>query len=260
MRIGQFDLRVLVRGNPIREYPHTDGNTYVEGWKGSEYELQFENITGGNVLLVASVDGLSIMDGKPASAESGGYVVGMYQKLKIPGWRLDNDGVAKFAFGERKSSYSSQIGQDPANIGVIGAMVYREKRRPIRPLAVSRGVSPSHDFNLLGGATKGMGGGGWPGSGEPRATYGRAEPEIMNMGDEGFSLGTGFGDRAAHRVREVQFEKSDDAPTLLAIYYDGRKGLERLGIRLEPEQRTPVGRPNPFPAGVGCVPPAGWRG
>lgn len=119
-------LEVLVRGKPVREYKHTDGYTYIEGRKGTEFELRIHNKTFTKILAVPSVDGLSVMDGKPASSDSNGYIVNSYSRVTIPGWRLDDSEVAKFAFEDEKKSYAESTGEG-GNQGVISVMVFEEK-------------------------------------------------------------------------------------------------------------------------------------
>jgi len=119
-------IEVLVRGKPVREYKHTDGYTYIEGRKGTEFELRIHNKTFTKILAVPSVDGLSVMDGKPASSDSSGYIVGAYRRVTIPGWRLDDSEVAKFAFEDEKRSYAEATGEG-GNQGVISVMVFEEK-------------------------------------------------------------------------------------------------------------------------------------
>jgi hypothetical protein len=125
-------LEILVRGKPVREYKHTDGYTYIEGRKDSEFELRIRNNTSKRILAVPSVDGLSVMDGKPASSDSTGYIVGSYSSITIPGWRLDDSEVAKFLFEDEKRSYAEATGEG-GNQGVISVMVFEEKVKYPRP-------------------------------------------------------------------------------------------------------------------------------
>jgi hypothetical protein len=72
-----------------------------------------------------TVDGLSIMDGKKGSLDGNGYVVDPFQTLKIPGWRLNNDDVAKFIFAGKGKSYAAKKGNSQ-NVGVIGCAIFNE--------------------------------------------------------------------------------------------------------------------------------------
>jgi hypothetical protein len=130
MQHNNFELRVLVGGKPIHEYEHK-GNFFVEGRKGSQFELEFKNNTGKRVLAVPSVDCLSVMDGKPATNESMGYVVPAHGSVRIPGWRLDAKGVASFIFEDKERSYGRSTAQSAARAGVVGVLVFDEKVEPV---------------------------------------------------------------------------------------------------------------------------------
>jgi hypothetical protein len=137
MKRNSVELQVLVRGKPVTEFRH-QGKAFIEGREGSEFELRVKNNLGQRVLIVPSVDGLSVMDGQEASSQSQGYVLGAYQEMLIPGWRLDNDEVARFIFEDMKASYAEQVGKG-TNRGVIGLkafaekVIYRSTPIPFRP-------------------------------------------------------------------------------------------------------------------------------
>ena len=67
------------------------------------------------------------MDGKKGSLDGNGYVINAWQTLKIPGWRLDNDDVAKFIFGAIGGSYAAKKGET-RDVGVIGCAIFQEDR------------------------------------------------------------------------------------------------------------------------------------
>src|SRR5580765_4744887 len=94
-RRRRMALKVLVKNRPIDNYFH-QGKTYIEGRKGSEYELEYTNPTAHRQKIIVSVDGLNVCSGDNNWEK--GYVVEPYQNLIIPGWRKDSDNVAKFIF------------------------------------------------------------------------------------------------------------------------------------------------------------------
>ena len=51
----QYEARILVRGRPVTEYHHTDGNIYVEGRKGSDYSLEFINNGAERICVLPAV-------------------------------------------------------------------------------------------------------------------------------------------------------------------------------------------------------------
>ena len=132
---GLYEAVIVVRGRTESEATEVIHNntTYIEGREGSEYTLRFRNHSGETVLVVPSVDGLSVIDGKPASLKSQGYLVEANAVIDVPGWLVDSSTAAKFMFarkggsrGERQT-YAEQRGTDPNNIGVIGFAVFKEK-------------------------------------------------------------------------------------------------------------------------------------
>ena len=139
----QFEVRLLVKGREITKYEHinpsneskganwiTDPDIYVEGREGSEFEIELINNSDELVLMIPSVDGLSVTDGKEASEDSQGYLVRPNSTVKVPGWTLDNDSVAKFIFAEKKKSYAAEHPDTPSetNVGVIGCLVFSRKK------------------------------------------------------------------------------------------------------------------------------------
>jgi hypothetical protein len=137
-RLG-YEFNVCIDDKNVKEYEGRDGARYIEGRRGSEFTLKFRNKTSDRVLVVMSIDGLSVMDGKPAGKNSGGYICGSWETIEIPGWKLDSNKVAKFEFqpqGDRKSkTYVEELAAegfdvDTANQGVIGIMVFREMPLP----------------------------------------------------------------------------------------------------------------------------------
>lgn len=235
-------FEVLVHGRPVKEYPH-EGRRYVEGRKGSEFTLRIHNNTGVRVLAVVSVDGLSVMSGKVGSYDSGGYVLEPYRSLDIPGWRLNNNEVARFFFAEKGQAYASQMDM-PTNIGVIGCAVFNQAYAPKWPtltmpdILCRRPTRYGGDAPLLRGSK----------------TFGGDTPKSIG------NVGTGFGEKTGHRVVEVEFKRASTPICVLEIHYDDREGLEARGVDLQ--ERPQVAIPNPFPAENvhGCAPPKDWRG
>ena len=251
---NQIELEVRVHGNPAREYVDREGITWVEGRKGSEYILRVINQTYGRILVVASVDGLSVMDGKAASLNSDqGYIIGARASMAIPGWRLDNSSVAKFKFGGPESSYAAASGQ-PMDIGVIGCAVFMEQYVPYVPPPPTVWPKPFPDkvYMVDSGPCRG-------GHIFAASCYNMSADSSPMTKCAAPSLGTEFGERTGHMVSEVTFTRQEPAYEVLSIRYGTKEELIRRGIDLN--QRPEVGRvPNPFPAEKGCAPPPGWTG
>jgi hypothetical protein len=104
-----------------------DGRRYAIGSDGAAYRLGIENHTGGRLEVVASVDGLDVVDGDDAGFHKRGYIVDAFSSVVIDGWRTSGDTVAAFRFSSTADSYADRTGR-PRNIGVIGAAFFGEER------------------------------------------------------------------------------------------------------------------------------------
>lgn len=234
-------MEVLVHGQAVKEYPHHDGKTYIEGRQGSEFTLRVRNNTWEKILAVVSVDGLSVMNGKTASFDSGGYVISPYGYVDIKGWRLDNREVAKFFFSHLEASYAAQMDK-PQNVGVIGCAIFKKK--------ITWANFHSADYRL----EKVSGGYDSPMGGLRSDTF---SAKTLGAGPSR-SIGTGFGERARDEVRIVTFGREDHPSATLELHYAERADLIRYGVNLH--SRLEVSMPKPFPGETGCTPPPGWRG
>lgn len=272
MRLNDIELTILVKGRPITEYSH-EGLTFVEGRGGSEYEIELRNHTWQRLEAVLSVDGLSVIDGKPAGAQSQGYLVQGRGVIRIPGWMVNAQTVAKFAFSGMKQSYAQQSGGDGRNNGVIGAMVFREKPRPVflmntyaSPIATSA-ASPTIGTPFYGSVSYNT---APSASASPTMQNSMRSATLSADSVRGIacsgelhslaaqSLGTAFGEATNFATRTVEFERGD-LLTTLSCYYDEKRGLKQRGIKIErPTKRKPA-QPQAFPA-MGCTPPPGWQG
>lgn len=247
MRRETFELHVLVYGRAVREYSHSDGKIYIEGRRGSNFTLRISNNGSKKILAIPTVDGLSVMDGKQGSFDSSGYVLNPFSYVDIPGWRLNNSEIAKFFFSASQDAYAAKM-DVPNNIGVIGCAIF-EERQPAYTVTPRPFPTPMPRPKPY-----------WWGDHDVLYSNDEGTPKTLGAVRTRGNLGTGFGERAEHRVINVQFEKATPTPIcVLEIHYDERSGLDAKGIDLRgiPE----VGHPNPFPAeGSGCLPPKDWRG
>jgi hypothetical protein len=93
----------LVNGKPLRTIDHK-GKTYLPVPKvGAEYEIRVWNHGPHRIAAIVSVDGLSVIDGQPASESRPSYIVSPYSTIRIKGWRRSLDTVAAFAFAGSRS-------------------------------------------------------------------------------------------------------------------------------------------------------------
>jgi hypothetical protein len=245
MKSTSCEVRVLIKGRPATEFFH-EGQNFMEGRGGSEFEIEVRNVTNKRLMAVVSVDGLSVISGKIAGSESPGYVLNPFQTIVIPGWKLDSNKAAKFEFGARANSYVQAVEGEATNCGVIGVMVWGEKAPIHNPITtcVMRGAIP-----------KGMSGSVYASA--SASSLGGASSE-STLSATTNNLGTGFGSATQFNTSSTTFEKEAVVDTLV-MYYDDVRGLKARGIVVErPVQRYST-TPNPFP-GIGCTPPPGWKG
>ncbi len=274
---GIVSLNVLVKGRPITEYVH-QGQTFLEGRPNSDFEIEIQNHTAGNTMAVVSVDGLSVIDGQPAGDDSAGYLLTAYQKVVIPGWKLDSTQVAKFVFGSRKDSYANATESGDTNCGVIGVMLWGEKqqvRLPIQTMATPwhgsfhgsllNSQAPQAKSAMRGGMWTdsllgGVSGSAGDASGGSSSYASGQNASVTASSASVNNLGTGFGQAAEFKTSQVEFEKGAVLATV-ALFYDDARGLKARGIVIaQPSRARYQTTPNPFPAStVGCTPPPGWR-
>lgn len=243
-----FQLHVVVDGRRLPIH-HKDGKNFVEALDGKDYEIELVVPSFSRTAAVVSVDGLSVMTGKRASVNDGAYVIGeggVYSG-KIPGFRLNNSEVARFNFTKPDESYAALMDK-PENIGVIAVVFYREKPRR-HPDLLGGGLEMTRGGgHTFGGGMKGggfLGGDGIKGGVNPTSAR--------------HDIGTGFGDRAEHKVQEVEFERGAEASRIV-IEYASRAALIAAGV-IVPPKGSPLGDVCAFPGdvGTGCNPPPGWR-
>jgi len=215
-------LEVLVGGRPLPTVAYAGRAYLVVPRLGDEYEIRVRNYGPRRVTAIVSVDGLSVINGEPASEANPGYVVAPRGEIVIDGWRRNTDTVAAFRFVERERSYAARTGR-PDNVGVIGLIAVEEQTpRPVPP--------PQPLERKEGGAFA------------PR----KADAAVGETG-------TGYGRDIDSRVYYVPFVRSGNKRTIV-LYYDTAEALRRAGVPVE-------GRfPEPFPGDGGFVPPPpGYR-
>ena len=125
MRKGAFEVLVNICGKSAQEYSH-NGECFICAEKNTDYSIDIRSHIGRKSKVVLSVDGLDVMTGLQASSDAGGYIIPEYGHIEIPGWRLDNERVAKFRFGYNPYA---EYQKTPNNIGVIGAAFFLEKEK-----------------------------------------------------------------------------------------------------------------------------------
>jgi hypothetical protein len=125
---GEGALSVALVDDAGRALPGitTGGRTLIIGENGERYRIVVRNATAARFEVVASVDGLDVIDGQPADPARRGYLVDPRGTLTIAGFRTSDDAVAAFRFGAVADSYAAQTSGD-RNVGVIGLAIFSER-------------------------------------------------------------------------------------------------------------------------------------
>lgn len=275
----EYEACVLVNGKPVTEVTH-NGRTYIEGRKNSVYELRFTNSSLNRILIIPSVDGLNVVDGKPCGKESQGYVLNAFGSITIPGWTVDGHTAAKFMFktqnakNRKDENYVEAIGENPENQGVIGFMIFEEMRHPIVRTFRSPSPTPwepfkkytfsnSVDEGIVYGSSSNCVSTSSCSADLPHNVY-----DTNQVQDEDESLGTAFGQATHFETTITTFRKASNEPkAVFTFFYDTLKNLGRMGVPVNrfrrKHRRRPCG-PNPFPKSPelweqGCRIPQGWK-
>jgi hypothetical protein len=238
---GIAEVTIIDRSTGGALTPHRHhGEYWVAGKPGATYAIEIRNRLGERVLAVTSVDGVNVVSGATAGWGQTGYVFGPGQDYQITGWRKSDAEVAAFTFTHSPNSYAARTGR-PANVGVIGVAVFRERQQPL----VSAPPAPTASQRSFDSAASA--------SPAPDA----AEPVTAPK------LGTGHGEREFSYVNDTEFERLQTQPNeVIRIRYDSLDNLVAMGI-IEPV-RPSVPAANPFPASAQQQyvpdPPAGAGG
>ena len=115
----------------------------LAGVEGARYTLRFRNLSERSYEVIATVDGLDVLNGKPGSMRNGGYVLRPLQSLTIEGFRKSQNEVAAFRFSAPGRAYAANTeAGDVRNVGVIGAALFELEERDT-PRRQRRGADPS---------------------------------------------------------------------------------------------------------------------
>jgi hypothetical protein len=276
MQSDSFPVDILVNGNPCKIHFH-QGKHFVEAKEGSEYEILVKNNSFNRALVVSAVDGLNVLDGKPASPEDIGYVVNAHSPLRIKGFRYSDEKVAAFKFSSKDKSYAASKGTEAAaNVGGIGIRIYWEYVELVRWINTSRqydifddlyhpfppygqpswtfyssSIETSHDVNSTAPINNQSFGGELKCCLSNTADSARS----ASFSSKGFDMGTEWGKAKEQKVVSTQFKRGSLLHEI-DIYYASRESLLEMGVPLTNEIK--VNFPNTFPRKY-AEPPSGWR-
>ena len=133
-------------GNRIPMY-RVGQSYYLSGREGQSYQLQYENNTAKTFEVVASVDGVDVIDGSEASRSNSGYVLHAHDSLKIEGFRKSESAVASFTFSKPKDAYAANSENGSIqNAGVIGTVLYELEAPEDEAKPVNKYAPPPNAF------------------------------------------------------------------------------------------------------------------
>jgi hypothetical protein len=247
---------------------YSHGEYWVAGRPGARYSIQIRNRLGERVMAVTSVDGVNVISGATAGWDQTGYVFSPGERYEITGWRKSDAEVAAFTFTPSPNSYAERTGR-PANVGVIGVAIFRERQvQPLEPVPsigrLSSGVpgSAASDSSQLRDSTMGAGraaelnaaasayaadkksAAALPFTGAPAMPAPLQAPLARLTSPK---LGTGHGEREYSYVSHTEFSRLQSQPNeVIRIRYDSLDNLFAMGIVKRPQPPAPMG--NPFPA------------
>ena len=242
------DLRIVDRetGAVLPIWRHA-GRLYVAGRPGRRYALRVRNDTGGRVLVVMSVDGVNILSGETAGWDQRGYIFGPQETYDITGWRKSETQVAAFTFSPLPQSYAARTGR-PAEVGVIGITVFKEKEQPAPPVveglveppaAARRERSEPYALNQPAPAAP-------PPVKSASAAEAGSSVAAARASPRDEKLGTGHGVREWSVVSIEPFERATSRPQFTReIEYDTYANLVASGVI--PRHAEPPRHPRPFP-------------
>jgi hypothetical protein len=218
------DLDVVVDGSSRPKHVH-NGTVYIEALRGREYALRLTNPTGERIAVALAVDGLNTIDAKHADpVSSAKWVLAPYETIEIEGWQVSDRSARRFVFTGERSSYGASLGETE-NLGVIEAVFYRERRRPVARYQPSR--ERSEQSQSRDSAAKAA----------PAPAAAAAEAQSA-LSDE--YAATGMGGRTRHDVRRVSLDLDPRPIASVRIRYEFRPQLLKLGVI--PSGRSPLER------------------
>jgi hypothetical protein len=230
-RLARVSITDRDTGVPLIPYRFR-GEYWVAGRPGARYAIEIRNELGERLLAVTSVDGVNVVSGDTAGWDQNGYVFGPNETYAITGWRKSEAEVAAFTFTASPQSYAELTGR-PANVGVIGIALFRERAPRVAAAPWSRGhlAAAPADANSMA---------------ETQAGIDRAgSPAPMDAPTA--KLGTGHGEREYSYADRTVFLRAQPRPNeIIRIRYDSFENLWAMGVI--PRRRAAPAGANPFPA------------
>jgi hypothetical protein len=232
----RFDLQILVNGRPLDEY-YVRGRSYVEAIEGAEYEVRVRNPLPIRVAVALSVDGLNTIDARHTTAwNASKWVIEPYGTISISGWQMSSERARRFYFTSERDSYGAKLGQT-ANLGVVSAVFFRERRSIVVPLTPPPHPRPLYEEDGRRDSSRAEA----PSAGSRTEDSAKQKQgQIAPVPDDEYAA-TGIGRSVRNDVRWVNLDLESRPAAEVSIRYEYYPALVRLGI----VPRTYV-RPDPL--------------
>lgn len=224
----EFDVAILVAGRPLHEYA-ARGRRYVEAHEGAEYEIRIRNPYPYRVAVALSVDGLNSIDARRTTAwNASKWVIAPYGTIHVSGWQMSSERARHFYFTTERDSYAAKLGQ-PANLGAISAVFFRERRPVPVPITPPR---PLYEEDSRGERRSEK-------SKAPSASAGTQAQRLPrpSPSDDEYAA-TGIGRSVRNDVRFVEMDLDSRPVNEVNIRYEYYGALVRLGILPEKYPRV----------------------
>ncbi len=241
---GIAEVSIIDRDTGVVLSPHYyRGEYWVAGRPGAKYAIEVHNRLGERLLAVTSVDGVNVLSGATAAFDQAGYVFAPGERYEITGWRKSDAEVAAFTFTESPNSYAERTGR-PANVGVIGVALFRERQSPsvwvpphppvLSEAPVARESAARAPSSALGSAAGS--------AGQAQSVLPPSAPtDKLGSSTIGGSalpspapqakLGTGDGEREYSYVNHTEFARLRPQPNeIIRIRYDSLENLLAMGV------------------------------
>ena len=270
---GIAEVAIIDRDSGAVLNPHFyHGEYWVAGRPGARYAIEIRNRLGERLLAVTSVDGVNVVSGATAGWDQTGYVFGPGERYQITGWRKTDAEVAAFTFVDSPNSYAERTGR-PANVGVIGVAIFRERQPqpvyappmigqssgqaaeprasesdsalPGESMAKSPAARASNSA-AAGAAAEAQASRTMPAPIPPSVARAPALTALPSVAPAP-KLGTGHGEREYSYVNHTEFLRMQTQPNeVIRIHYDSLDNLFAMGVIKRPRPQPPT--VNPFPA------------
>jgi len=226
----RFEVQVLVNGRPVDEY-YARGKSYVEAIEGAEYEVRIRNPLPFRVAVALSVDGLNTIDARRTTAwNASKWVIEPYGTINISGWQMSSERARRFYFTSERDSYGAKLGQT-SNLGVIQAVIFRERRPIVVPVAPPPRPRPTYKEDGRRENSSSA-----PSAGAKDESSAKQRGGIAQVPDDDYAA-TGIGRSVHNDVRWVNLELESRPEADVMIRYEYYPALVRLGIVPRPYSR-----------------------